>query len=77
MFFANEQFRQLFGFTSVRHISAVESYHCFARLEFQKQMCDQAARSKLFRYEHLWQTHVDYDKLVLDSWQKGVGREGL
>jgi hypothetical protein len=25
----------------------------------------------------VWQTHIDYDKLVLDNWQIGAGQQGL
>ena len=75
--FANEQFRQMFGFTGVRHISSAESDHCFVRLEFQKQMCDTTSRSKPFRYENIWQTHVDYERIVTECWHNQQHSPGL
>lgn len=32
---------------------------------------------KQFRYEDMWQCHADYDQLVLESWKKGSGQQGL
>jgi hypothetical protein len=38
-----------------------------------------SAGNQTFRYENVWQTHGDYDKVVRDLWQKaekGVGLAG-
>jgi hypothetical protein len=32
---------------------------------------------KPFRYENVWQTHANYDQLVLANWQKGWDANGL
>lgn len=67
---ANEEFRQQFRFTKVRHISAAESDHCFVLLEFRVQRDDHGRRgARLFRYENVWQTHSDYEKVVSDCWR--------
>ena len=33
--------------------------------------------AKQFRYEDVWQTHADYDSIVMTNWQKGAGQQGL
>ena len=33
--------------------------------------------AKPFRYEEVWQTHADYDQMVLENWQRGSGKQGL
>jgi hypothetical protein len=34
-------------------------------------------RARQFRYENVWQTHIEYDKLVNDNWLHGSGQQGL
>ncbi|XP_073360499.1 uncharacterized protein [Aegilops tauschii subsp. strangulata] len=76
--FANEQFRQMFGFTNVRHICAAESDHCFIKVEFRKQQGDQGGRgTKPFRYENVWRTHVEYERVVAECWRNQQRAPGL
>jgi hypothetical protein len=76
--FGNDDFLARFNYTKVRHIATTESDHCFLLIEFREQATEGRARGgRQFRYENVWQTHADYDQLVLDAWQKGAGQEGL
>lgn len=52
------------------HISAVESDHCFVKLEFRTQLHDGSGGTCQFRYENVWQSHRDYDRMVADWWQR-------
>jgi hypothetical protein len=75
---ANSEFLIRFEHTRVRHIVATESDHCFVLVELRERLSEQrTSGAKLFRYENVWQTHADYDKLVKDSWEKGAGQRGL
>jgi predicted RNA binding protein with dsRBD fold (UPF0201 family) len=76
--FANNAFMARFEHVRVRHIVSMESDHCFVLAELRENLADHRPRgAKLFRYENVWQTHADYDKLVLDNWSRGSGRRGL
>jgi hypothetical protein len=67
-----------FEHTRVRHIISTDSDHCFVVTEFRERVVDQhVRRSRQFRYENVWQTHMDYDKLVTDNWLRGSGQQGL
>ena len=69
---------QMFSNVRIRHIVTKESDHCFVLEDLRENLTSTTPRGhKPFRYEDIWQTHVDYDKLVLDSWQKGAGQAGL
>ena len=69
---------QLFEYTTVKHISSVASDHCFVLAELCRDHPNRwPASQRPFRYENVWQTHSDYDKLVLDSCKVGAGQEGL
>lgn len=62
--FANEAFRQRFEHIRVRHVTAVESDHCFVIAEIHDQLQGHVIRNKKqFRYKNVWQTHSDYDKI--------------
>lgn len=75
---ANDRFLNLFQFTAVKHISSVESDHCFVAAEFRTSMANNWPRAqRSFRYENVWQSHGQYDQLVRDLWQAGAGRGGL
>jgi hypothetical protein len=75
---ANADFLQRFEHVRVRHISTVESDHCLVLAELREKLVLGCRRGpKQFRYENVWQTHIDYDKLVLDSWQKNQHAHGL
>ena len=75
---ANEGFLNLFQSTSVKHVSSVESDHCFVVAELRTNMNNKWPRAKRnFRYEEVWQSHSQYDKLVRDMWQTGAGQRGL
>jgi hypothetical protein len=76
--FGNAAFTNKFEHIKVRHIVSTESDHCFISVEFREHMVEGRGRgTKPFRYENVWQTHADYDQLVLDNWQKGSGANGL
>jgi hypothetical protein len=60
----------------VRHIASTESDHCFVLAVLRERDSD-ANRVRHFRYENVWQTHIDYDRLVVDNWSKGAGSRGL
>jgi hypothetical protein len=78
MAFGNANFLARFNHTKVRHIATTESDHFFLLVEFREQATEGRARGgRQFRYENVWQTHADYDQLVLDNWHKGAGREGF
>jgi hypothetical protein len=47
-------------------------------VDFKKNLAEgRVGGGKQFRYENVWQPHVDYDKLVMDNWQKGAGEGGM
>lgn len=74
----NMQFISLFPNTRVRHIGTMESDHRFVMVDLRQNLADAGARAaKQFRYEDVWQTHAEYDELVLQEWQKGAGQQGL
>jgi hypothetical protein len=76
--FGNEGLMAKFEHIKVRHIITTESDHCFVKVELRELMTDERSSGRRqFRYENVWQTHADYDQLVLDSWQKGSGADGL
>nr|XP_051229397.1 uncharacterized protein LOC127347221 [Lolium perenne] len=76
--FGDEAFVKRFHHYRVRHIVSTESDHCFVLVQFREDGVEERARGrKQFRYEHVWQTHVEYDRLILDSWEKGAGKQGL
>ena len=75
--FANEEFRQQFQHIRVRHLSSVESDHCFVLAEIKETVSSRSHAKKQFRYENVWQTHTDYDRLVVDTWQGLQRRPGL
>ena len=72
--FANAEFLQLFEFSNVKHISSVESDHCFLLTDCRATATtgwSRAAHS--FRYKNVWQSHADYDEKVREMWQAGAG----
>lgn len=69
---------QLFEYTSVKHISSIASDHCYVLAELRRDHPNRwPAAKRPFRYENVWQTHADYDKVVMDLWQSGAGQGGL
>jgi hypothetical protein len=75
--FANAGFLQRFEHARVRHIVTVESDHCMVLME-QRGNLNQVRRGpKQFRYENVWQTHIDYEKLIAESWRKNQNAHGL
>ena len=75
---ANNDFMQLFEYITIKHISSVASDHCYVLVELRHDHPNRwPATQRPFRYENVWQTHADYDKLVMDSWKFGAGQEGL
>ena len=76
--FANAEFMYRFEHTWVRHISFAESDHCLVLVEPRDQLNSQSRRQpKSFRYENVWQTHTDYDRVVSEAWQNGPNGPGL
>ena len=37
--------------------------------EIKEVLTDRPRAKKQFRYENVWQTHTDYDRLVAETWQ--------
>lgn len=75
---ANNDFMQLFEHTSVNHINSTTSDHCYVLAELRTIEPNRwPASRRPFRYENIWQSHSQYDQLVMDSWQTGVGQNGL
>ncbi|XP_073362819.1 uncharacterized protein [Aegilops tauschii subsp. strangulata] len=72
---ANSEFLQHFELARVRHISAIESDHCFVFVETRVSVDRRGPRQ--FRYENVWQSHVDYDRIVADLWRKNHSGQGL
>jgi hypothetical protein len=76
--FGDDAFVNRFAHSRVRHIVSAESDHSFVLVDFSESENDERIRgTKQFRYEDVWQSHADYDQLVLDKWQKGAGQQGL
>ncbi|XP_073355332.1 uncharacterized protein [Aegilops tauschii subsp. strangulata] len=76
--FANADFLQMFEFSIVKHISSVESDHCFLLAECRATAAMGWSRAtQSFRYENVWQSHADYDEKVRKMWQSGAGQGGL
>lgn len=76
--FLNQRFLDLFEFSSVKHISSVESDHCFVLAELKATMATGWSRAqRTFRYENVWQSHPDYDDMVRRLWRTGAGQGGL
>lgn len=76
--FGNLPLVNMFEHIKVRHIVATESDHSFVFVDIREHLVSSAPRGpKPFRYEDVWQTHVDYDKLVIDNWHRGAAGQGL
>ena len=53
--FANTDFLQLFELTNVKHVSSVESDHCFVITEFRHHAhTHRSPGARQFRYENVW-----------------------
>src|SRR5207244_88176 len=75
---ANAEFLTRFEHSRVRHIVSTESDHCFVLVELREESTEQSYRGgKQFRYENMWQSHVDYDNFVTQNWLRGAGQHGL
>jgi hypothetical protein len=75
---ANADFLQRFEHVRVRHICTAESDHCMVLVELRENLRQpQSGGAKQFRYVNVWQTHVDYDRLVAESWLKNQNPQGL
>jgi hypothetical protein len=75
---ANYDFMQRFEHIRVRHVSAIESDHCFVMVEIKDRLVLQHGRGvRPFRYENVWQTHPDYDAFVFEKWQQNRNGFGL
>jgi hypothetical protein len=78
--FGNAALLNIFQVVQVKHISVVQSDHCMILTELKKRITHCPLGRKAFKYENVLQTHGDYDKVVVDLWQKaerGVGLEGF
>ncbi|KAE8804217.1 hypothetical protein D1007_19788 [Hordeum vulgare] len=75
--FGNTALLNLFTSITVRHIGVVESDHCFVMVRLQEYADQRTGRARPFRYEDVWQTHADYDQLILDKWRCGEGGQRL
>jgi hypothetical protein len=75
---ANEEFLQKFEHARVRHICTSESDHCMVLVELRGNLNNTwQGGTKQFWYENVWQTHLDYDRLVMESWQRNQNTQGL
>jgi hypothetical protein len=75
-----EELCQLFQVLRVRHINMVQSDHCMLAIEMKKYKQQRFTKGRNFKYENVWQTHADYDKVVNDLWmkaEKGTGLSGF
>ena len=70
-------FFNLFAHTRVRHVSSIESDHCFLVIELSEHQIMNNKRMKQFHYENVWQYHADYDDLVNESWKRLHRGQGL
>ena len=76
--FGSDAFLNKFEHVSVRHIVMSESDHYMVLVDFREHVEGMRPRTaRQFRYEDVWQTHADYDQIVLEKWQKGSGQNGL
>lgn len=78
--FANEQFRQHYEYIRVKHLASVESDHCFVVADIQSFLPGRSRPQKQFRYENVWQSHVDYDRIIAETWrshQRVPGLQGI
>ena len=74
--FANEDFRQLYDHIGVRHVCAAESDHCFIVVNLN-QLPNRSRSKRQFRYENVWQPHIDYQHLVTETWRRSQRGPGL
>lgn len=61
-------------------LSSIESDHCFVVAEIRSSNSFRSRPPKQFRYENVWQTHVDYDRMVIKTWRsrrRSPGLQGL
>jgi hypothetical protein len=78
--FGNAALLNMFQVVQVKHISVVQSEQRMIHTELKKHINHRPMGRRAFKYENVWQTHGDYDKVVTDLWQKaerGVGLEGF
>lgn len=76
--FANDEFRQRYDHTRVRHVCAAESDHCFVIVEFRNHAFSQRPiGAKQFRYENVWESHQDYEPLIAQTWREQTRNPGL
>lgn len=73
----NQGFLQRFEHSRVRHLSAMESDHCFVMVDIREKAINSGHGKRQFRYENIWQSHVDYDNLVADVWRRHCRGAGL
>lgn len=66
--FGNDGLLNLFQVVEVKHISVVQSDHCMIHTELKKHISHRPLGRRAFKYENIWQTHGDYDKVVVDLW---------
>lgn len=61
----NQSFLSLFEYSSVKHISSTASDHCYVLAELKSISANAWPRGQhSFRYENVWQAHLDYDEIV-------------
>lgn len=68
----------MFEESRVRHVSSIESDHCFLVVELREHLDDMNKTGpKQFCYENVWQSHPDYDDFVSESWKRFHQGRGL
>lgn len=66
---ANPSWRLKFPNAEVRHLPRVHSDHCPILLDFNPKR--PGFFDKPFRFETMWLSHPDFDKVVMEAWDEG------
>lgn len=62
----------------MKHISSTTSDHYYVLAELRTTEPSRwPASRRPFRYENVWQSHSQYDQLVMNAWQIGASQNGL
>ena len=76
--FGNDPLHDDFLVSRAQHLSMVESDLCDILIRMKRR--DQPSGNKakrVFRYENVWQTHIDYDQTVEKLWAENAVDGGL
>jgi hypothetical protein len=73
----NAALLQQFQVVKVKHVSTIQSDHCLVVTELRNQGNIRPSGGCTFRYENVWQTHGDYDRVVRQLWEGASKGDGL